>query len=290
MREPTLKQIAPWTRRIIIINVVIAVLGQLFLATLDTNPMQTYFALRISEVLKGEFWQLFTYMWLHADDLIIHVIFNMMTLYFLGRVVEFKLGSKLYLWLYVLGGLASVGLFMVDISVQGLLLGQTVYLDRPLVGASGAVCAVFGVFSILMPDSKLSILFLPYPVRAVKAVRGFALFSVVAMVLGWVPAIADSATVGWFFSIAHSAHLGGILFGWWFFGQVSRNQRYEYTPYRMVQEEEVSEGEGPEVETMNPFEIRQALDPILAKISADGIDSLTDRERRILEVGRQLFG
>jgi membrane associated rhomboid family serine protease len=285
-----MKQIAPWTRRIIVINVLIAVIGYLFLGANRPNPFQTYGALRISDLLAGDVWQLFTYMWIHADSLVIHIIFNMMTLYFVGRAVEYRLGGKNFLWLYICGGLASVGLFLVDAGIRGFLLQQSVNLDQGLVGASGAVCAVMGVFSLMVPDAKVYIMFMPWPIRAINAIKGFAIFSLIAAVLGWVPAVVNSPSVGWFFSIAHSAHLGGILFGWWFYHQAVANAEAPYTPYRSVpHDDEISAAED-ESERMTPMEVREALTPILNKISSQGIESLTERERNILELGRRLFG
>ncbi|MEM6885695.1 MAG: rhomboid family intramembrane serine protease [Verrucomicrobiota bacterium] len=285
MRAPKLKEIAPWTYRFIWINVILFVIGQIYLRTSGFNPILNIFALQIGHLFEGKLWELFTYMWVHSDYLFVHILFNMMTLYFLGRVVEHQLGGKAFLWVYLVGGLASVGLFLVDIAVQGLVFGQSVNLNEPLVGASGAVCALLGVFSLLAPNAKLFIMFLPWPVRAVKMVRGFAWFSAAAMVLGWIPVIGNSESLGWFFSVAHSAHLGGILFGWWFIRKIQASQQPEYMPYRVVTEPP----KAVPPDQMNAFELRQALDPILDKISSEGIESLTREERQILEQGRRLF-
>ena len=291
MSIPSLKEIAPWTRRIIWINVILFALGQAYrwVAELDyteVNPITEFMSLRVDHLLEGRVWELFTYMWVHSDFLIIHVIFNMMTLYFVGRVVEFKLGGKAFLWIYLVGGLASVGLFLFDIGVQGVVLGQSVDLSQPLVGASGAVCAVLGAFSLLVPDTKLIILFLPWPVRAIKMVKGVVWFSVLAMLVGWIPAIRESPSVGWVFSIAHSAHLGGILFGWWFFHKMCAVSEPEYVPYRPVE----SSSEEKPVASMNLTELRQALEPVRSKISSQGIEHLTERELEILRQGRRVFG
>ncbi|MEM6600401.1 MAG: rhomboid family intramembrane serine protease, partial [Verrucomicrobiota bacterium] len=209
MSSPPLKEIAPWTYRFIWINVIIFAAGQVFWAVTDANPISEWMSLRIGHLIEGKVWEVFTYMWVHSDFLIVHIIFNMMTLYFLGRLVEFKLGSRAFLWIYLLGGLASVGLFIADVGVQTLFFNQPIDLETPLVGASGAVCAVLGVFSLLAPDTKLYFMFLPWPVRAIKMVRGFVWFSAIAIFLGWIPAIRESISMGWFFSVAHSAHLGG---------------------------------------------------------------------------------
>lgn len=285
MRAPSLKQIAPWTRRILWINVLIFVVGQIFLATTGANPISEFMALRLSHLMEGKVWEIFTYMWVHADFLIIHIIFNMMTLYFLGRVVEFKLGGRSFLWLYILGGIASVGLFVVDIGAKSIIFGQTVDLGTGLVGASGAVCAVLGAFSLLMPDTKLVILFLPWPVRAITAVKGAVWFSIAAMGIGWIPAVHESSAVSWFFSIAHSAHLGGILFGWWFMRHLRPYNEPVYISYRPMIEDEV---EIPP-ENMSPMMLREALDPILEKISSQGIESLSPRELEVLKCSRKIF-
>ncbi|MEM6601520.1 MAG: hypothetical protein AAF649_09050, partial [Verrucomicrobiota bacterium] len=123
-------------------------------------------------------------------------------------------------------------------------------------------------------------------VRAIKMVRGFVWFSAIAIFLGWIPAIRESISMGWFFSVAHSAHLGGILFGWWCLRKIQNHANPPYTPYRVVSDNP------PEIppEQMNSFELRQALDPILSKLSSQGVDSLTERELKILQAGRQLFG
>ncbi|MEM1159149.1 MAG: rhomboid family intramembrane serine protease [Verrucomicrobiota bacterium] len=286
MSSPPLKEIAPWTYRFIWINVIIFAAGQVFWAVTDANPISEWMSLRIGHLIEGKVWEVFTYMWVHSDFLIVHIIFNMMTLYFLGRLVEFKLGSRAFLWIYLLGGLASVGLFIADVGVQTLFFNQPIDLETPLVGASGAVCAVLGVFSLLAPDTKLYFMFLPWPVRAIKMVRGFVWFSAIAIFLGWIPAIRESISMGWFFSVAHSAHLGGILFGWWCLRKIQNHANPPYTPYRVVSDNP------PEIppEQMNSFELRQALDPILSKLSSQGVDSLTERELKILQAGRQLFG
>ena len=286
MSSPPLKEIAPWTYRFIWINVIIFAIGQIFWVVTDANPITEWMSLRIDYLLEGKIWQIFTYMWVHSDFLIIHIIFNMMTLYFLGRYVEFKLGGKAFLWIYLVGGVASVGLFLIDVGMQGLVFNQTVDLETPLVGASGAVCAVLGVFSLLAPDTKLYLMFLPWPFRAIKMVQGLVWFSLVAIIIGWIPAIRESSSIGWLFSIAHSAHLGGILFGWWCIHKIRQSIEPEYTPYRVV---DIQSNEMPP-EQMNAIELRQALDPILAKISSQGMESLSDRELKILQLGRETFG
>jgi len=286
MSAPTLAEVAPWTRRIIIINCAIALLSELLSNFSGFNPIREWMPLRLGDFVGGAFWQVFTYMWVHAElvgVLIIHLLFNMITLYFVGKVVEYRLGSKPFLWLYLTGGLVAVSFFLVDEGFQGLVLGQIVEMERPLVGASGAVCAVLGAFSLMMPDAKVYIMFLPFPIRAITAVKGFVVFSLIATVLGMVPGLAEADSWQWLFSIAHSAHLGGVLCGWW----VARHAIQRASPRQVVTPPPIPFDP---VEHMSPEEIRNALDPILDKIGAQGMEYLTARERRILERARELFG
>lgn len=88
-------------------------------------------------VLKGCVWQLVTYAFLHADPL--HLLFNMLFLWFLGPLVEQRIGTTAFYWVYILsalaGGVAHVVLYL-------LLGGSGGAFGLPMVGASGAMMAV----------------------------------------------------------------------------------------------------------------------------------------------------
>jgi len=284
VRAPSLKDIAPVTRRIIIVNCALALLAEGLSLFGLPNPIREYFPMRLGDLLQGAFWQLFTYMWVHAElygIMIVHLLFNMLTLFFIGRIVEPRMGAKAFWWTYLIGGLAAIFFFLAEQVLTVALNGTAVIeWDRPLVGASGAVCAVVGVFGVLLPNVQVFIMFLPFPIRAVNAVRGFAVFSLVVALAGCLPGVGTAPGLQWLFAVAHSAHLGGLLFGWWVGTQ-------------LVQGGGPVSGPPPlnfGVERMSPAEIRDALDPILEKISREGIQSLTPKEREILDRARRLFG
>ncbi|MEM6821231.1 MAG: rhomboid family intramembrane serine protease [Verrucomicrobiota bacterium] len=296
-----LKSIAPWTRRIIILNCVIAALSELAQLFGSFDPIRAFLPLRLGELMDGALWQLFTYMWVHAElfgILVMHLLFNMLTLYFIGKVVEYRIGARCFLELYLIGGLVSVGIYLLDISVQIFVLNQQVDMTEPLVGASGSICALLGAFSLMMPDVKVYIMFLPFPVRAITAVKGFAIFSFAAAILGWIPSIAESPSFVWLFSIAHSAHLGGILCGWYLFSswtRASRRQKNpdlepEYVDFREITSNQTVKP--PPIPNKNSVkdvdeEVEQYINRILEKISSQGIHSLTPKEVEILEKARK---
>lgn len=277
--EPPLKLVAPWTRRIIIINVVVALLGEWAGWGGGVNVVREWLPFRLSDFISGSYWQVFTYMWVHAElygALTLHLIFNMMTLYFIGKVVEFRMGSGRFLAVYVAGGIAAVGFFLIEAGLRWSLTGGGVDVDQALVGASGAVCAILGAFAVFAPDARVYILFLPFPVRAARAVAGFAVVSVILVILGLWPGVADSESYGWLFSIAHSAHLGGLALGWW----VSRSwskPRFcgSTTSFQVIQ--------GPGVPPPLPTGLSpEELERILSKWSRSGVESLTLEERDLL--------
>lgn len=127
-------------------------------------------------------WTIVTSMFTHVD--IWHILANMVTLYFFGRLLSRLIGAKYLLITYFLGGILG--------SVFFLLLAQPYSIA---IGASGAVFALGGTLTILTP--KLRVLVFPIPVPLplwVAIIGGF-------VILSFIPGIA------W------QAHLGGLVFG-----------------------------------------------------------------------------
>ena len=95
-------------------------------------------------------YRFFTSMFLHGD--IFHVFFNMYFLYLFGRGVEGALGSKRYLALYFLSGVAAA----IFHTAYSYLLGGVRALMVPAIGASGAISGILGAYLILYPGTKLT--------------------------------------------------------------------------------------------------------------------------------------
>ncbi|MEO5905528.1 MAG: rhomboid family intramembrane serine protease, partial [Saprospiraceae bacterium] len=136
-------------------------------------------------------YQIITYMFAHAD--ISHILFNMLSLFFLGPLVEMTLGPKRFLGLYFISGFtALVAHFAVW---YFLFLPSGVYMG-PILGASGAVFGVTIAFATLFPDRQLMLLFPPIPIKA-------WLMAVILVAIGLYQGITGGG------NIAHFAHLGG---------------------------------------------------------------------------------
>ncbi|MGE8432876.1 rhomboid family intramembrane serine protease [Chryseobacterium joostei] len=233
--------IPPITRNIIIINVIVYLVSN-FLFTGLYDSLVAYYP--FSPLFRS--WQVISHMFMHASFAepggLMHILFNMFTLFSFGPILEQTLGEKKYLILYFLSGLGSFFLFNLwnFIEVQQLVssleslgvniseiysrvsiniaeystfhapnqeaqgLSDQLYttLRSPMLGASGAIFGVVAAFATLYPDSKIMMMFIPIPIK-VKYLMPIVI--VVSVYLG------ISGNGG---GIAHLAHVGGALVGW----------------------------------------------------------------------------
>ena len=220
-----------------------------------------WFGLSAEGVRAGHYWQFITYMFLHHDPL--HLLANMMLLYFAGREIEAMIGPRHLLAIYFSGGLLG-----------GIAQWLLPSVGGPLIGASGGACAVLIAFTTILPEMEITaLLFFVIPIRT--RAKYLAIGMVGISVLFFLS--------GAFTHVSHLAHLGGSLVGWLYvkqlgFGNPLRLQKYFF---EKRQREERHARMSPE-----QF-ISEEIDPILDKISREGIHSLTRNERRILEEGRE---
>jgi membrane associated rhomboid family serine protease len=246
-----------------------------------------YLALSLGGLQHGYVWQLLTFQFMHAGFL--HIFFNCWVIYVFGRAVEEALGRWPFLLLYfgsgIMGGLIQM--------LAGILLGGQ--FAGPVVGASAGGFGLTAAFAMLYPHQPLGIPLFFVNTIEIKA-RFLLLISVILAVIGIVWPTDN---------VAHAAHLGGILGGvlfvrcalqWNFHWPRFRRQT---PPQRRRPLVRVSAGSSAlwdrskqaPAEELPPEEfLSKEVDPILDKISAHGIHSLTDRERRILEAARQKMG
>jgi membrane associated rhomboid family serine protease len=156
------------------------------------------FALSGDALARGWWWTLVTHLFLHANTL--HLMVNLLGLWYMGPEVELMLGRAKYLALYVVSGAAG-----------GLLQTAFAAPNSELVGASGSVCGILLAFTTAYPEMPLrALIFFVLPVRMKAKTLGWGLivFSALCALLRLVP------------QIGHLAHLGGALAGamlsrWW---------------------------------------------------------------------------
>ncbi|MBQ5678411.1 MAG: rhomboid family intramembrane serine protease [Rikenellaceae bacterium] len=167
---------------------------------------------------KFHAYQFFTYMFLHADFQ--HMFFNMFSLWMFGRTLEIDLGPKKFLTYFFVCGVGAALLHMgvaavewlnikshvaaeaATMGVSAAQLANKIFTNHAMLGASGAVMGVVMSFGVLHPNAMVMLMFPPIPMKAKWFVVVFLVIEFSAGVVG----VSDS--------IAHFAHLGGMLWGW----------------------------------------------------------------------------
>jgi membrane associated rhomboid family serine protease len=247
---------------------------------------QEYGALSLEGIQRGFVWQFVTFQFMHGGEL--HLVMNSIGLYMFGRHMESMLGRSTFLKLYLISGVVG-GVFQI------LLAMGASRFAAPMVGASAGICGLIAAFSFLNPEAVI-LLFFVIPLRA-KYI--YPLTVVLSVVFLFLP---DGG------GVAHGAHLGGTIFGyayvrwlssseivsgWW--AVLAGKLRGSRRSRPIVKVRFPSDGGSWETEHSKPKNesgdfITKEVDPILEKISAHGIHSLTEEERRILEAARNRMG
>jgi membrane associated rhomboid family serine protease len=235
----------PVTKNLIIINA---------LFWLASVSLPQFTNIRLEEYLGLHFWmadkfnpaQLITYMFMHSTSSFAHLFFNMFGVFIFGRVLEYTWGSKRFLIYYMITGIGAgiiqqvawtidlmpfireVNAFAAAGIEDGLKLpaGQIInsvpellqfkndMLNRFItVGASGSVFGLLLAFGMLFPNQPLYLMFIPVPIKAKYFVVGYA---VITLFMG----VANFS----FDNIAHFAHLGGMIFGYFLIKHWRKNQ------------------------------------------------------------------
>jgi len=254
---------------LLIFSTVAVYVVQLLCALLRWDGFEQTLALSATQLRRGFVWQPVTYMFLHGG--IWHILINMFVLWFFGREVEYFIGPSDFTRLYFLGGLAGAALWLAfNFNTSGQVLG-----------ASAAVLACIVAFATLFPEREITLLlFFVIPIR-LKA----KYLALIAVAIDLVPVMTHSIS-----NVAHLAHLGGALLGYVYikslgYGSTPRWMRWCQSlpnPFRARRK--------PAGRRLSREEfIREQVDPILDKISREGMQSLTKQERKILESAKDLM-
>ncbi len=281
MRQPEYGPRISFTVALLIVNAVVFVVEMVASRMGHGSFIANYFELSLPGLRSGYVWQLLSFQFLHANAA--HLIGNSLLIYFCGRAVESALGGGRFLLVYfasgVIGGLLQVLFFMIT-SENGSVMG-----------ASAGGMGLLGAFAMLSWDEQITmLLFYIIPVN----MRGRTLFWLsLAVVLLYMLAPKSE--------IANAAHLGGLLAGFFYIRQIFQGRWHlpqfhlpmrqapprEFAARRAGKKAAWGSGAIPPDEDLTPDEyLQKEVDPILDKISARGIQSLTQREREILEKAR----
>ncbi len=227
-------------------------------------------------------WTAVTYMFTHWD--LFHLVFNMLVLYYIGRLFMDLLGPKRLLGNYVLGGLMGLGLYA--LAYNFLPAFQRFAQGSTILGASAAVMGVFIGIAAYRPDMRIHLLLF----GAVQ-LKWLALIYVVIDLVS----IRHGGNSG-----GHIAHLGGALYGYLAARQLARGNDWSLRFVELLERlaRPLRRSTGPRMRvakrpTRNVHErdaefnarkadMQRRVDAILDKISRSGYDSLTKEEKDLL--------
>ena len=202
-------------------------------------------------------WQLATYMFLHLG--LWHLVINMLMLGFFGPAIERNWGRRQFLFYYFFTGIGA-GLCSFIVAFRSSI---------PVIGASGAIFGILVAYAMMFPETVI-LLFFVFPIKIRHAVLILAGINILGAL--------SSPNAG----IAYFAHLGGGLFGYLYLkSEILRRQISYWSPAifnQRVKRKRAGKG------GLTQQELEQKIDVILDKISRYGLNSLSRKERKILEL------
>jgi membrane associated rhomboid family serine protease len=206
------------------------------------------------------FWQLVTYMFLHGG--IFHWLFNMLVLWMFGRELEVRWGTPFFLKYFFICGIGA--------ALCVLLLSPNSH--APTIGASGAIFGLLVAFALVFPEAVLYLYFV-VPVKAWQAAALFAFIEFFAGLSG------GGAGLGRF------AHLGGMLVGYVYLKSGEWGTLRRMNPFSQVREgfKRWATRKKPVVFHEVTDDLVKEVDRILEKVLKEGAESLTPKERELME-------
>jgi membrane associated rhomboid family serine protease len=247
----------PWVGRLIFANV------GMFLVSMSSPDVMRALML-VPVLIPYRPWTLVTYMFLHGGFM--HLLFNMIALFFFGPRLEARLGSRGFLYLYFISGLT------------GGLLSVPFNPNAAIVGASGAVFGVLLGFARYWPRERIYI----WGVLPVEA-RVLVIVMTALSLYGGFGGTRDG--------VAHFAHLGGFLGGYLYLRWIeTRSPAKKFKAVADGSAKRRWEGERSKLERWSSIDRdslheinRERFDEVWTKLQTAGVGSLDPREQAFLD-------
>jgi membrane associated rhomboid family serine protease len=273
--------------QLIIINVLIYVILGILMVFLTLGESQAIFKFvhdqfsipaRFDEFITRP-WTILTYAFAHDLTGLLHILFNMLALYWFGRLFVEYLGSDKLIAVYVLGAVFGGVFYLLAYNTIPYYIEQTTKHSIIMVGASASINAIVVATATLLPNYTFFLLFLgPVRIKYIAAVTVFISF------LG---------TVG-FNAGGNIAHLGGALIGFIYLKQLQAGVNwgswvtltldwirdlFKSKPKVKVSYRGGEQASKPASKGKSPIASQAEIDAILDKISDRGYESLTKEEK-----------
>lgn len=240
------------------------------------------FTLSVDGIMSGKVWTLVTYSFLHSPSNLLHIIGNLLGLYFLGRELLPVMGSKRFLWFYgaavVTGGLLWLA--------ANWTSGDTLW------GATAGIYGLLTIFACFYPNRPVTfLLFFVVPVTVKPKYVAYVLLGLDLCGFLFYEIMGAASPFGF----AHSAHLGGMLAGWVYYRYIHEGNwnfgRASFELPRWARKRQATSASAPKfkVNLTDQSDLRAEVDRILDKINSHGFGSLTDEEKRVLDSAKDLL-
>jgi membrane associated rhomboid family serine protease len=250
------------------------------------SSLENALALSASGFQSGKVWTVLTYGFLHSTTNLLHIVANLLGLYFLGRVLEPILGSRRFLWLFASAMASGAALW----------LATHWQMDGSIaMGASAGVIGLFVVFAAFFPNRPITfLLFFILPVTIKPKFAAMALLAVELVGFVFYEVMRAASPFG--SGVAYSAHLGGMLAGWVYFRYIHeanwplRKSGVDIELPRWLRKRPTAPLPPPvQIDLTRREDLRAEVDRILDKINSDGFGALTSDEKRLLDDARDLL-
>lgn len=245
-----LPPISPMVKALLLINVAVY-----FLQLFTGDALTLWFAVYPVGLGVLQLWRLITYQFLHGS--IIHILFNMIILYFLGSILERHWGGKKFLVFYLCCGTMG-GLVYPLLLALKIISPHPQFGVLPLVGASGAILGVLAACAILFPNITVLFYFFPLPIRVV---------ALILILIAFARIITGENAGG------EAAHLAGMAVGAAYVLSGPWRDRYKLKTRSGAWQRKMTAQRN----------LQSEVDRVLQKVHDSGIHSLTSREKKILK-------
>jgi membrane associated rhomboid family serine protease len=286
-------QVCKW---LIIINVAVFVLQVITMDPPDAGPVTDGLMLDVQAVLHGQVWRLLTYAFLHDPKSLMHILFNMLFLWWFGPDLEDLYGSREFLTFYLVSAIAGGLAFVLSYQAEAFIHPNEahVVLGRFCLGASGAVTAVLVLCACYYPNRTILLFFiLPIPIWF------FILFQLGPDAYQFLMALLHRQQTG---NTAVAVHLGGAAFAFvyykrrWrlldFWSDLRSWQKQMSRPrLRVYREDKVATKlpSGGRSEAAIDDDMDARLDAVLDKVNRSGRNSLTEEELQLLLRASEIY-
>jgi membrane associated rhomboid family serine protease len=201
---PSMVPFTPMVKRLVIINAIcwiglVLIVQNVFMS--EPRIFQWFGFTPSSVLLDFWLWQPMTYMFLHSEN-VFHFVFNMLVLWWFGADLENLWGGRVFLVYYLLCGFGAAIIYLAAIVTYSLITGDTLSLQVPVIGASGAAFGLMVAYGKKFGERVIYFMMM-FPMKA----KAFVALIAGIEVLNLLSSGVQSQT-------ANLAHLGGIVVGY----------------------------------------------------------------------------